>query len=315
MKKLIWSVSLLFFCALTLNSQSGFKPIVYSVTGKVKYADGPDAKAQKIVPGVELSRDGVLQIAPGATLGISYDSDYAVVNSAGEQAVATILNNVELFQISDVAQLLGDAIEEAINPYFLVRSGFAVAGDPPPPPPTKPEKDGHGNKDYKIVRLQPSGGKVSGNQPTFSWAMQDPGRKIKKFKFILRSNDNKVLWEDDVKGFEYELDPADFQMENGKYYKWQVISADDPEVSTPNIFFQYTASAELSQLRSSLRSAPMYQSADPAARMLLEATLLEQADFLSEAHELLRMAVRKNKKNQLAQLLYQSFEWRHDMIK
>ncbi|PHN07834.1 DUF928 domain-containing protein [Flavilitoribacter nigricans] len=314
MKKLIWLFVLFFTIHLALPAQNDQVPVVYSITGKVKYAASENAKLEKIQPGTELAPGGTLKIYPGATVGIFYDEEYAVVNTSGEQNVAAITGNVSLFRENDLAELMSGQVDEALNPYFQVRSGFAEAGDPPPPPPSKLEKDGHGNKEYEIIRLQPTGGKVSGSELGFSWKLDDPERKLKKFRFTLRSSDDEVLWQQEVKGFDLDLNSTDYRLENGKTYKWQVSALEDPELNTPNISFVYAAPAELSELQRSLRSSGMYQTGDPAAKMLMEASVLEQAGFLAEAYDRLATAARKNKKNQLAQLLYESFRWRYDMI-
>jgi hypothetical protein len=117
-----------------------------------------------------------------------------------------------------------------------------------------------------------------------------------------------------VKGYEFELGPADYRLNNGRGYRWQVVSRDDPEVNTPSIYFEYAEPAALSYLQSGLAKTEMYQSADAASRLLLEASVLEQADFLAAAYERYRTAARKYKKNQLAQLLFEAFQWRYDII-
>ncbi len=311
MKKLIWLTTIFLLSGVFLIAQSDLTPVVYSVSGKVKYANGPDAKFTKLRGGADLNPEGILNIYPGASLGIYYDEEYAVVSSEGEQKVADIIKDVDRFRESDLAELFGEKIDEAINPFFQVRTGFAIIGDPPPPPPTKGTKDGHGNKEYQIIRLQPTGGKVSGTQLTFRWNAE---KGHKNLVFTLRSADDKVLLEKPVKKNELKLGLDDFRFQHGRSYKWQVSARDDTGVSTPNVGFEYAAPAALTELRNSLSDSEMYQAADPTAKLLIEASVLEQAKFLSEAHERYRTAAKKAKKNELAQVLFEAFQWRYDII-
>lgn len=311
MKKLIWFTLFTFLCGIISMAQSDLTPVVYSVTGKVKYASGPNEKFKKLRGGADLSPDGILKIYPGAGLGIYYDEEYAVVEAEGTRSVASITDEVSLFQESDLAELFGEKIDEAINPFFQVRTGFTDLGDPPPPPPSKKEKVGHGNKEYQIVRLQPTGGKVSGETIIFRWKA---GEGSKKFVFTLRSADDEILFEKPVKGSDFELSLNDYRLQHGKIYKWQVSAQGAPNVSTPNVTFEYADPAALAALRNTLASSKMYRAADPTARLLIEASVLEQAQFLSEALERYRTAAKKAKKNELAQVLFEAFQWRYDMI-
>lgn len=314
MKKQIFSLLILLGSAYLLPAQDELSPIVYSVRGKVKYAPGPGAKLKKLRSGTELNPDGLLKIYPGARLGVYYDEEYAIVNQEGEKKVSAITSDVSLFKESDLAELFGEMVDQAVNPFFQVRSGYAVAGDPPPPPPRKKEKDGHGNKEYQVIRLQPSGGMVARRNIPFSWQLADPARKVKKFTFTLRTDKGETLLEKPVKGYDFELSQEDYRLEHNKTYRWQVIAQDDPGLKTPEVRFTFTEPVELAQIRNNIAKMEMHQTADPTARLLMEAAVLEQAQFLSEAYDLYQTAVKKGKKNQLPQLLFEAFRWRYDMI-
>lgn len=314
MKNLICSCLILFIPCLLLTAQDDPLIVAYSINGKVKYAPKAGAKMERLRPGTELAPESIIKIYPGANLGIVYDEEYGVVNAEGEQTVAAITENISLFDETDLSELFGKSIDKAYNPYLMVRSGFSVAGDPPPPPPSKPTKDGAGNKDFRIIRLQPAGGKVSGDQIHFSWKPADPAADIKHYAFILRSADDEILLEKTVKGTDFILTPEDYGLNPGKNYQWQVSAEQDEALKTPAIPFACEAASTRAKIRNDLKADKMYSMADPVAQKMIEANVLEQAGFLSEAYDLYTTAAEKNKKNQLAQLLLQAFEWRHDMI-
>lgn len=306
------------FYGLLLPAQSDIVPVVYSISGKVTYAASPDGKYKKLKNGTELTTAGNLKLKSGAAVGIYYDGEFAVVNTAGEQSVETITSDLSLFRESEVADMFGEVLEKALHPYFQLqaagRSGFASLSDPPPPPPPKPVRDGHGNKEYKVVRQQPTGGKVAGNRISFKWSLQAPDKRIKKFRFILQSASDEVLLEKEVKGYAYQLMPSDYQLEPGQFYKWQVISSDDEGMKSPPVLFEAVPASEREALLNKLGQAEMYQTAEPTAQLLLRASLLEKEDFFSEANELYEMARKTYKKDPLVQMMQQSFQWRQDMI-
>ncbi len=318
MKKLSFICLFLIFCFAESIAQSNIKVIVYSKTGKVKYAAPGSTKFKNLNAGAELDLKGTLKILPGASLALYQDEEYAIFKEAGEKSVESLASNINAFQEGDATEIFGEYLENAIHPYFGIvkvqNMGFSTSGDSGTPPPPKKGRDGAGNKNFKIIRLQPTGGKIADNTILFRWKLSEKDKKVKLFKFVLSSSSDEVLFEKEIDGNSYHFTSSDFQLSPGQSYKWKVSVADDSGKSTPNVSFDFVSASDQADVLKELSGEEMYQKADLTTRIMLEATALEEAEFLYKAMENYTIAKNLSKKNKLAQKMYKAFLWRYDMV-
>ncbi len=319
MKKAAYLLFLLLLSSGLLPAQADIRAIVYSTSGKVKYAPTADAKYAKLSTGAELAPEGKLNLKKGASVSIVFDTEYAQFGEAGEHTVAQIIGDIEQFRESDYAGLFSKQVKAALHPYFyavkLKRYGFGdTSSDDPPKPPPKKEKDGAGNKNFKVVRVQPTGGKIAAPAPVFRWKPAEKRPRIKNFHFILTGDQDEVLLKKAVSGYSFTLFPGEVKLQPGASYQWRVEAAEDTDIATTNVPFTYVAADQRSDLTAALKDSKMYAQADDATRYLLEGVVLENEGFLAAAHTRYLAARRADKRNELADLMYKAFLWRYDIV-
>ncbi len=316
MKHFIFLLLLVFYASAFALAQDDLEGIVvYGVSGKVKYAPSAEAKFEKLTAGTELSSEGRLKLKSGSRVDIYYDELVAQQEKPGVFDVAALIEDVELFQELEWADIFGEAIEAAMHPYFVAsaeRSGFARGGPIKPPP--KDEVDGHGNRDYNLLVVQPLGGKVAVPIVTFQWKLRERNKALKNFKFTLLTIDGEVAFEKEVKARKFTLTSDDFQLEPGKSYRWKVSSTDNAELTSAEITFDCVSKSERRAVLKDLTSGEMYLNAGPAARLLMEAALLDNQEYLARAYQQYTTARKSFKKNQLVKAMYNAFLWKYNIL-
>jgi len=321
-------IYLLIFCLIAqmgLHAQSDEALLVHSVSGKVKYQAPGAKKAINLKPATIISPEGSIQVSKNGQVGLLFDKQYGWLENAGTQTGQQIIENVDLFRENDLGNIFNTKVEEAINPFFasvqLNRSGFAAietgstsSTSESTKPPKKPRRDGQSNKDFKLVPLQPFGGKVGAGTIQFQWRLQAGANAVKNFTLQIMDRKNQVLLERTVKGSEFNLSPSELRLETGMSYRWQVKSTADPSISSAVVTFSCVPLSQQQKLMSSLKGNPLYEKAQPNTRLILEAIKLENEGWEYSATKKYQQAIRMDKKNALAKALYKAYLWRNDLF-
>lgn len=303
--------SLLFFLLLGtgLDAQENVDPIVFSQTGKAKFKAGPDSKKVKVSPGTDLALTGTLKLKKRSTLGLYNDGRYTFLTGPGTFTLADELAPAKTEE-SRVVSRLGEQLVVAIHPYF--RTSSAGAGDiERDPPPSRPSRPGHGNKEAKVAPVVPYPGKVNGASITFQWELAPDLSSVPVYTLKVMDDDEQMLKEVSVTGTSRTLTAQELGLETGEVYLWEVTAIDQPDVSTGILEFEYADDTAPTNLRQRLMEEEAYRKASPAAKMLLEAATMENAEFYTEAYSILRAAEKEFKKDSLVEWMVRLFAWRN----
>lgn len=311
-----WLILLLTFTTVTLFGQQN--PVAYSVDGRVKYS--PASKGwfnyAPLKTGMQLSETGRLKLKPGASVSLLYDEQYATITEKGKHAVSSILEDYERFQENPYTDMLKARVEEADDPFFFYlddEPGLAANDKPAKPVYESREGDGHGDADAALLPITTNGGKVAGEGFFVSWAPKNAADTPDRYLFKLTDDQGKLLLEQSTSEGNLTVSAAEAQLKAGRFYRWQASAAENPSVHTPSITFEYTAADAIQAVLNPLRSDPIYQDAEPAAQLLLEAVTLEQNDFQERAGLRYREAMEKDPDHDLARALYKAFLWRQGL--
>ncbi|MEO0341323.1 MAG: hypothetical protein AAF242_19195, partial [Bacteroidota bacterium] len=300
--------------------------MVYSVEGKVRYLadDNPETKPKKVVPGMKLSEEGTIIIREDGKVGIYFDELMGTVAKNGRHAVTAILDDPDLLEETDLAAIFGKNLEKAAHPYYagvkVSRAGFAAAGGPkkpppPPPPPNNKGRHGHGDKAYKIIRVSPVGGKVSGDTLSFRWRLRDSVKVSNKLTLTVQSKEGEIMGTVPAKKIARTVPAKRFKLSEGSTYQWFVSSTEVDSIRSGPVEFQYVSHDEVNAIMLDLSNEKAYQSSTASAKLLMEASLLELKGFYMEAYDRLRTAIKTDKKNKLARNLHKAYLFKHDIVK
>ena len=314
MKNLIFCGLIFLISSLGLNAQTNdITTLAYSVSGKVKYAPSADGKFKKLKPGQLLNMNGALMLKPGAKVAMFADTDFGVIQDAGTFSLEEALFKEDVLQENQLSRVFKREVAYALNENFVSKTFQKAGFTGPTPPPEEKEKDGAGNKNFKILSLQPLTNNVVGGTVVFRWKNRPGSKKAKEFSFKLTDTNGKTLFEQNVKGNSLTLSTNQHQMNSGKSYRWQVkvVGSED---SSPSIEFNYVDSSEYEQIMSDLKKNEMYQQGDEAAKLILAAISLEDKMYYSKAKYYLDLAYKGHKKNGLVRRMYNAFYYEYDLL-
>jgi hypothetical protein len=293
-------------------------PILYSLNGKAKYLPDDGSKSFLLSPGDELPLEGRLKFKKNTTLGIYYDYGYTYLNEAGTLALAPLMTSSNLTE-SDIAETLGNQLIEALHPYYqtikATPSGFGDTGTGPVRPPQGGVVGGHGDRGIQLVRISPLGGKVTGNSITFSWEAKAEFAAVTNFTITLTDESGKTIHQEAVTGTSITMDVTTLGLQENKTYKWKVNASKDESISSGEISFEYVSAKELNNLIKTIQSDDCWIGASASAQLLIEAAVLEENDFRTNAESKFAEAYQTYNNNPLAETLYKAFLWRYDLIK
>lgn len=311
-----WLTLVLTCLAFPLFSQQ--EPVVYSVDGRAKYS--PTEKGwfnyEPLKTGMRLNKNGRLKLKGGTTVSLLYDEQYATITAKGRQSINRILEDFGRFRENTYTVLLQERVEEANDPFFFYideEPGLASTTKPTKPKYESKEGDGHGDADANLLPITTNGGKVAGSDFFVSWAPKEGVEAPGQYVFKLTDDNGKALFETTTGERNLTVRAAEAQLTAGKFYRWQAIAADNPSVRTPSVTIEYVAEDAIEAVLKPLRNDPIFQSADPAARLLLEAVALEQNGFQESAGLRYRSAMEQDPDHDLARALYKAFLWRQGL--
>ena len=306
MKKIILLLLIIYG---SLNAQDdATKIFAFSVEGKVLYNDASTGKFKKLNAGTELAPEDKVWVKKKGKVGIQYGTEYTYLDKLNVHIVKVLTSDVSAFEEDDISEIFGEYITKASDPYFKlieVDDKFGFAGGPMDAPP-KDERDGHGNKNFSVLRIQPVGGKIAGPTTKFEWKVRDNDLDANEFRLVLSSSTGETLLDKTVTGTSYTLSSTDPQLQPGKSYRWQVTSTDNSELFSTDDPFRVVSVAEQNSIIEELAEEYIYEEADESARLILEALIFEDEDFLAKALEKYQEAA-EDQKNELAQLMYKAF--------
>ncbi len=292
---------------------------VYMADGKVKYSAADGYPFQRLRAGSIIEPEGRLQFKRNSSIGIVANDVFATFDASGQITVADLLDDGSAFRESAAASIFSDQLERANDPFFtsveLVRSGFATkpkSDEVDEKPPMKKTSSGHGNKNFPIVRVQPTGGKVTPGPLTFRWT--DPEVKRGTYRFELRDQTEAVLLNRTVKGESLTVNPSEYAFQADTKYSWQVFDIDNEERMSSKVTFECVPGKQRTEWLDQLESDPMYQSANASTRQMLEGVYLEYKEYWTAAGERYEEAKRNDKRNPLAQDMYEAFLYYFDIL-
>lgn len=174
---------------------------------------------------------------------------------------------------------------------------------------SKTTGDGWGDHEGRIVPILPFG-KLSTQSVVFQWSQPQISQD-----YILEMLDESgaKVFSSKVKDNWTHINLRSLPLEPDVVYDWRIHVPDHPEKSSAKVRISINNENVEELLEDKLKKSDAYQIQDPVLSSLMEAVVLEEADYFYEAHQRYELLRQSFKKNNLVKLMQALFYLRHQL--
>jgi len=307
MRTLLFIVAIL-CCGSLLSAQD--EVVVVHISGKGSYFAPGKSSAQPIYPGMRMAIGGKLRCQSGGSVKLLYKGQ-TVTFSDGKTRSLT-----ELEQLA----------KGYVKPGFLSRFWNFLSGSMQQTQDEKQLEDHHrrymeevyagvkgfANPSYDIRSGLMYGNNLGGGPVTFRWSGV---AETEALRLVIRSRDGATVYTALVRGKACTIDFSQLALDAGTAGTWQLWPAADTASQSRSAATEFVYNpAGAQQALAPLLSDPDYQHAFPAEQLLMQAYVLEKAEYYYDAAQKYEAAAAANPRNALLRNARAAFLSRMDLI-
>lgn len=169
--------------------------------------------------------------------------------------------------------------------------------------------DAWGDEEDRIVPILPFG-KLSAQPVIFQWSQPQISQG-----YILEIIDEGggIVYSSEVKDNWAQLNLSSLPLKSDQAYSWRINVPDHPEKVSTKARIQISEEDIEALLEKKLKKSDAYQLQDPVLTSLMEAVVLEEAEYFYHAHQRYEMLRQSFKKNNLIKLMHAAFYIRYGL--